>query len=199
LKLTLQDLLASCSEDKTIKVWDLNEEKTIQTITHHKDKVASVCWHPEESNILLSASYDGTISLFDPSKSSKFNSYKISKDVESLKWNPHQKQQFCASLEDGTVVMYDYRNTKSAVGSFKPHPGTCSDISFHPLESHVFATCSAEESIISFWDISSSTPKLLDKKNLNANVFSIDFIENILAAGGKDGKLEVYPNISFKK
>eukprot|EP01080_Neovahlkampfia_damariscottae_P000169 gene169-4415_t len=149
------NLLASCSEDKTIKIWDINEEKVIETIKHHKDKVASVCWHPEETNILLAGSFDGTISLFDPSKPTKFNSYKVPKDIESLKWNPHQKEQFGVSLEDGTVMLFDYRNTKKSLGSFKPHNSTCSDIAFHPLQNNILTT-SGEDSMLYFWDISKS-------------------------------------------
>ena len=100
-------------------------------------------------------------------------------------------------------MIFDYRNTKESLINFKGHNSICSDISFHPLENNILTSGGGEDSMLYFWDISNisneNKPKLLDKKNQNAPIFSIDYIENHLAVGGLNGKLDVYSNISFKK
>jgi WD40 repeat protein len=54
----------TCSDDKTIKIWDLNTGKTIKTLAHHDHVVSNVCYSPNE-NYILSASADKNVVLYD--------------------------------------------------------------------------------------------------------------------------------------
>eukprot|EP01095_Lingulamoeba_sp_RSL-Kostka_P017661 TRINITY_DN932_c0_g1_i1.p1 TRINITY_DN932_c0_g1~~TRINITY_DN932_c0_g1_i1.p1 ORF type:complete len:612 (-),score=157.10 TRINITY_DN932_c0_g1_i1:71-1696(-) len=55
--------IISGSEDKTIKILDIPTEKTIISIKGHKDFIKGI--EEIDDNIYLSASYDGTIKLWD--------------------------------------------------------------------------------------------------------------------------------------
>uniref|UniRef100_A0A8D0DB39 Coronin n=1 Tax=Sander lucioperca TaxID=283035 RepID=A0A8D0DB39_SANLU len=57
--------IASCSEDCTVKVWDIpvcgvqqNLTKARKTLIGHCRRVALIEWHPTAENLLLSAAYD---------------------------------------------------------------------------------------------------------------------------------------------
>ena len=54
--------VASGSEDKTIKLWDLKERKEVLTLSGHLRCVTSVCFSPD-GKFIASGSEDKTIKL----------------------------------------------------------------------------------------------------------------------------------------
>lgn len=183
-----QNLLASCGEDSFVKIWDLTTQKCLDTLKHHKDKVSQVRWHPIENNIILSGSFDKTCALLDPSKPTKFNSYSVNGEIESLKWNPHYKEQFILSLDNGTVCGYDFRNTKETLFSFKAHDDNCTDVICHPLKKNLIVTCSSDGTS-RLWDLEKKE-KILERK-ITGPVFTLDFIDDLLAIGSKGNQIIV--------
>lgn len=60
-------LVATAHSDRSVRVWDPRTTSTIiqKTLTSHKQWVSSVLWHPYSSSLLLSASYDNTVKMWD--------------------------------------------------------------------------------------------------------------------------------------
>lgn len=57
-------LLASGSEDKTIKVWDVQTLKLSRTLTGHRSGIGAVAWHAD-GQTLASGSWDKTIKIWN--------------------------------------------------------------------------------------------------------------------------------------
>lgn len=58
--------LMSCSDDRTVRLWDLSESEPITAFTGHQDYVRSGAYLPGHSgNILATGSYDQTVRLWD--------------------------------------------------------------------------------------------------------------------------------------
>jgi WD40 repeat protein len=57
-------LLASCGDDRTIKLWDLNRGECLKTLWGHQGWVQSIAVSPD-SNMLASGSHDYTVKLWD--------------------------------------------------------------------------------------------------------------------------------------
>jgi len=62
---TASNILATGSQDKTIKVWDLESGKERLTLPEHGDAVQSISWDYEGS-LLASMSKDGKLRIIDP-------------------------------------------------------------------------------------------------------------------------------------
>ena len=58
------DFLLSCSMDHSVKMWDLNMNKSRFTFRGHVDSVNSVQWQPY-TQIFASGSGDKTVSMWD--------------------------------------------------------------------------------------------------------------------------------------
>lgn len=57
--------LLSCSDDFTVKLWDIPSQTSITTFTDHSDYVRSGHILPSNPSLILSGSYDSTMRLFD--------------------------------------------------------------------------------------------------------------------------------------
>uniref|UniRef100_A0A3P8V8X4 Coronin n=1 Tax=Cynoglossus semilaevis TaxID=244447 RepID=A0A3P8V8X4_CYNSE len=67
--------IASCSEDCTVKIWDIpvtgvqqNLTRARKTLIGHSRRVGLIEWHPTAENLLLSSAYDYKVFLWDISQ-----------------------------------------------------------------------------------------------------------------------------------
>nr|XP_004573977.1 coronin-2B [Maylandia zebra] len=76
--------IASCSEDCTVKIWDIpvcgvqqNLTKARKTLISHSRRVGLIEWHPTAENLLLSAAYDYKVLLWDVSQAGAVIRYPV--------------------------------------------------------------------------------------------------------------------------
>ncbi|KAL4007763.1 hypothetical protein ACER0C_001615 [Sarotherodon galilaeus] len=76
--------IASCSEDCTVKIWDIpicgvqqNLTKARKTLIGHSRRVGLIEWHPTAENLLLSAAYDYKVLLWDVSQAGAVIRYPV--------------------------------------------------------------------------------------------------------------------------
>jgi U3 small nucleolar RNA-associated protein 15 len=60
-----QTQVLSCSDDNTVKLWDIPSQSPISTFTGHTDYVRSGQVSTSSPHLILTGSYDGTVRLFD--------------------------------------------------------------------------------------------------------------------------------------
>ncbi|CAD5330019.1 unnamed protein product [Arabidopsis thaliana] len=191
-----RNIVASGSEDKKVKVWDVATGKCKVTMEHHEKKVHAVAWNNYTPEVLLSGSRDRTVVLKDgrdPSNSGL--KWSTEAKVEKLAWDPHSEHSFVVSLKDGTVKGFDTRASDLSP-SFIIHAHDSESFNIRAVQ--LLATGSADESV-KLWDLSNNQPSWIATNKPNAGeVFSVSFSADcpfLLAVGGSEG-LNVWDTLS---
>ncbi|MDZ8090218.1 MAG: hypothetical protein RMY16_32405, partial [Nostoc sp. DedQUE12b] len=99
-------MLASASDDNTVKLWDTSTGREIKTLTGHTSPVNGVSFSPD-GKMLASASADKTVKLWDTSTGQQIKTLTEHKDaVWGVSFSPDGKMLTSASA-DNTVKLWD--------------------------------------------------------------------------------------------
>ncbi|MBW0465081.1 hypothetical protein O181_004796 [Austropuccinia psidii MF-1] len=148
--------LATCSSDKTVKVFDIIDPSAVEpkyrlvdTLRGHDGPVWQVSWaHPKFGSILASCSYDGKIFVWrdnstnNPSSNQTQSTWEKIKEhtlhsasVNSISWAPHEYGPIlaCAS-SDGKVSVLSFKDDGTwDAPLFIAHPIGCNAVSWAPF------------------------------------------------------------------
>lgn len=168
--------LASASQDKTVKLWDINSGKEIKTFKGHTNSVNSVSYSPD-GKTLASASRDKTVKLWDIITSGKeINTLKGRTDVNSVSFSLDGKTLASAS-HDTTVKLWDVKSGKE-IRTLKEHTGYVKNISFSP-DDKALASASFDKTV-KLWEFKSG-------KEIKTLIGHTDFVNSI--SFSPDGKI----------
>lgn len=79
----LTDLM-SCSDDRTVRTWDLTEDEAKWTGIGHEDYVRCGCYLPGQASMPVSGSYDQTVRLWDTRQQQSVMTFKHNAPIEAL-------------------------------------------------------------------------------------------------------------------
>ncbi|CAM9877506.1 unnamed protein product, partial [Choristocarpus tenellus] len=177
------------------QVWDITTQQCSATLTHHKDKVQAVVWHPEEATVIATMGYDKVLALLDARAAEQVASYALTADPECLLWNPHNPAQILTGSEDGVVCCRDVRRAESPVFSFTAHEKGVSGMSIAPMVPGMLSTCS-DDKHVRVWDIAGEVPlQVASKAMAVGKLFAVQYDAStpfLLATGGSKGQVALW-------
>ncbi|XP_054721461.1 protein SEC13 homolog isoform X2 [Uloborus diversus] len=145
--------LATCSSDKTIKVFDVinGAYKPLATLRGHEGPVWQVSWaHPSFGTILASCSYDKKVIIWSGSDTS-WKSIHVYEDhessVNSLSWAPlnYGLMLACGSSDGCISVLTGSGNQWTAKKIINAHTIGCNAVSWAPFNAELGYASSADD------------------------------------------------------
>ncbi|KAL2891723.1 protein transporter sec-13 [Ceratocystis lukuohia] len=134
--------LATCSSDRTIKIFEIEGEsqRLLETLRGHEGAVWCVSWaHPKYGNILASAGYDGKVFIWREQNNQwqKVFDFALHKaSVNIVSWSPHESGCLlaCAS-SDGFVSVLEFKDNSFDHKIFQAHGSGVNSVSWAPATS----------------------------------------------------------------
>jgi len=106
------NVFASCSVDKTIRIWDARvKKKHMLFVAAHQTDVNVISWNHQVAHLLLSGADDGSVKVWDlrnfKSSSAAANFKWHRAPITSVEWHPTDESILCVSSDDDSVSIWD--------------------------------------------------------------------------------------------
>jgi len=169
-----EHIIASASEDSTIKVWGIPPDGLTETVTEplvdlhgHGRKVTLLRFHPTANNVLGSVSGDFAVKVWDIEKGCESSSMACHEQlIQELVWDTEGKH-WATSCKDKTVRIGDPRGRTLAHELKEAHAGAKSTKIAFLGDSQRFAT-------VGFTKQSQRQVKIWDTRDLSKMVHKVD-------------------------
>ncbi|QJB43342.1 hypothetical protein HGD76_02975 [Dolichospermum flos-aquae CCAP 1403/13F] len=181
--------LASGSDDKTIKLWNVKTGNLLQTLSGHSDMVISVAYSPD-GQTLASGSYDNTIKIWDVKTGNLLQTLSgHSRSVWSVAYSP-DGQTLASGSWDNTIKIWDVK-TGNLLQTLTGHSSPVSSVAYSP-DGQTLASGS-DDKTIKLWNV--KTGNLLQTLTGHSNpVVSVAYSPDgqTLASGSSDKTIKIW-------
>ncbi|MCF3564873.1 CHAT domain-containing protein [Planktothrix agardhii] len=188
--------LATGSWDNTVKLWDANTGKEIQTLRGHTDRVYGVSFSPDGKR-LATGSWDNTVKLWDANTGKEIYTLRGHTDwVWDVSFSPDSKRLASAS-GDKTVKLWDVSAGKE-IQTLTGHTDGLRGVSFSP-DGKRLATASSDKTV-KLWD--STTGKEIQTLTGHTNwVWGVSFSPDgqRLATASADKTVKLWDSATGKE
>ncbi|XP_055386353.1 transducin beta-like protein 3 [Condylostylus longicornis] len=130
-------LIATASQDKTAKLWSVDDLQLLGTLRGHKRGVWCVRFSPVDQ-VILSTSADCTVRLWSVSDMSCLKSFEGHESSVLCADFLNRGLQFLSAGADGLIKLWTIKNNECN-GTFEKHESRIWALAVHPDETHFFS------------------------------------------------------------
>lgn len=156
------NLLATAATNGVVSIWDLNKfgrHKQFCVYNDHERTTHAVTFHQTDPSLLISASQDSTIKLFDlRERTSCIATFYSTESVRDVKFSPFNCNSFASVSENGVVQLWDLRKTEKFSQQFTAHSGPIYCLDWHPTQQ--WLATGSRDKLIKVWNMSGAKPSL---------------------------------------
>ena len=139
--------IATCSSDKTIRIWDIHNYTCDQVLTSHTGYVCALVELP--NHILSSGSHDRSIKFWDLTSFTLKKTIKDSSQGRIMIMIVVSEEELAVGSES-SIKLYN-RNTEKCAKTISGHTGLIRDLYLGDNNNHLFS--GSDDKTIKIWDI----------------------------------------------
>ncbi len=145
-------LLASGSNDQTVRLWDVATGQALHTLTGHTDPVGSVAWS-SDGRLLASSSGDQTVRLWDVTTGRQIRALEgHTDDISGISFSADSRI-LASKSGDGTVRLWKVDTWEEVISLYESSSNVISlGVAFHP-KLPILATLGEGDTIIRIWHL----------------------------------------------
>ncbi len=195
--------VASASEDRTVKIWDVAADKLYRTLVGHDDEVRSVAFSPDGKSV-ASGSLDQTVKVWDVTTGNLLHTFKgfrrtagwvrrrLDSGFRSVAFSP-DSTVLAAASSDGTVRTWNVttgKRVRSFIG-YAEEVHEVHSVAFSP-DGETLASASSDQTV-RVWDLKTGKALLTlsgHRGAVEAVAYSPDGAT--LASGGQDKTVRLW-------
>lgn len=154
--------IATAAANGKVILYDLNRAGVeLARLHEHSRQVHKLAFNPHQGHLLLSASHDTTVRLWDLRDTRKDIMTCRSRDqyagingaIYDIQWSPTDAVEFAFGTDNGTIMRWDYSNNRVAKQKITAHDTkTCTAIDWHPDGKHLLSA--GLDRTVKVWDFS---------------------------------------------
>jgi WD40 repeat protein len=154
--------IATAAANGKVVLYDLNRANVELTRLHeHNRQVHKLGFNPHQGFLLLSASQDATVRLWDLRDMrrdaitcrSRDQYAGVNGSIRDVQWSPTDAVEFALGTENGTIQRWDYRYNKGPKQKITAHDQRyCTSIDWHPDGKHLLSA--GVDRTVKVWDFS---------------------------------------------
>jgi len=182
-------ILASTSSDKTLKIWDIRTQKSVNT-EKLSGSNSAVAWNPNGSIIAVSNKED-MISFYDYKTFKLIKHIKTKTGINEFAWDKSASCLFLATEQGHIQVLNGQKLHNTHLAQLECHTAACHTISMDPQDRY-FATGGAD-ALVCLWDLHEMAC-IRTFSNLEFKLTQIGFSHDgeMLATASKDEKVAIF-------
>uniref|UniRef100_F6U8Y9 THO complex subunit 3 n=1 Tax=Xenopus tropicalis TaxID=8364 RepID=F6U8Y9_XENTR len=180
------DLFVTASGDKTIRIWDVRNEKCISTISTKGENI-NICWSPDGQTIAV-GNKDDVVTFIDAKTHRVKGEEQFKFEVNEISWN-NDNDMFFLTNGNGCISILSYPDLKP-IQSINAHPSNCICIKFDPTGKY-FATGSAD-ALVSLWDVDELVcVRCFSRLDWPVRTLSFSYDGKMLASASEDHFIDI--------
>nr|WP_298680611.1 caspase family protein [uncultured Treponema sp.] len=139
--------IASSSEDKTVKIWEVETGRELRTLSGHSDEVYSVCYSPD-GKYTASSSWD-SIKLWEVATGECIKTLSGNGGAYSLCYSPDGRYVASGSW-DKTIKLWDVASGE-CIKAFAGHTDRINSVCYSPNGKYIVS--GSEDKTIKLWEV----------------------------------------------
>ncbi len=180
--------IASASEDKTVRLWNLDTGKQILALQGHSQFVQAVAFHPQQSDWLISAGRDRQIKVWDWTTQQQLRTLSgHTQQIHAIAFNP-DGTLIASGSADKTLKLWTLNG--AIISTFLGHRLAVNAVAFHPI-SPLIASASADTTI-RLWHLDGELDRILTGHTQAVRAIAFSPTGQLLASGGEDKTIRLW-------
>ncbi|MFZ0548063.1 MAG: protein kinase, partial [Candidatus Promineifilaceae bacterium] len=143
-------LLASASDDSSIKIWDVDSNQEIHMLTGHHGSVKTVVWSPD-GHYLASGGEDNLVYIWDVESEEAIIALEgHGGPIRMVSWPHGDSDRIATASEDGTAVVWDVGSGEPVLSL--PHETIVEGVLWSADDAHLYT--GADDGMVRVWESS---------------------------------------------
>ncbi|XP_062868196.1 gem-associated protein 5 [Trichomycterus rosablanca] len=116
-----ENVCASSSDDKTVKIWDTEQKVVLAEHTAHQNTISAIHWSPVEKALLVSGDEKGVVVCYWFGRNDSRSFFPEPRTIFCLSCSPHNENHVAIGYKDGMIVLIDISKKGEVIHRLRGH------------------------------------------------------------------------------